>query len=315
LWYIRTDAIVHSARSKEDVFHCSRILREEASMAEQTKVTVSQLVGMKHKGEKIAMITCYDYPNALLVDRAGMDIVLVGDSLGMTVLGYPNTLPVTMEEMIVFASAVTRACKRAFVIGDMPYMSYQPSEEAAVRNAGRFMSEASCDGIKLEGGRAMAGRVRAIVDSGIPVMGHLGLTPQSASMQGGFKVQARTGDAAKRLLDDCLALEDAGVYSILLELVPARVAEYISSRLSVPTISIGSGAGCDGHCMIYHDVIGMFEAFLPRHVKQYVNVSPVLGEALGKYVTEVREGVYPEAGKHDFKIAEDAFQDFVRQAG
>ncbi|MGE5620501.1 MAG: 3-methyl-2-oxobutanoate hydroxymethyltransferase [Sphingomonadaceae bacterium] len=284
-------------------------------MAEQSKVTVSQLVEMKRKGEKIAMITCYDYPNALLVDRAGMDIVLVGDSLGMTVLGYPNTLPVTMDEMIVFAKAVTRACKRAFVIGDMPYMSYQPSVELAVKNAGRFMSEAGCDGIKLEGGRAMADRVKAIVDSGIPVMGHLGLTPQSASMQGGFKVQARTGDAAKRLLDDALALEDAGVYSILLELVPARVAEYITQRLSVPTISIGSGVGCDGHCMIYHDVIGMFEAFLPKHVKQYCNVSPTLQAALTQFVTEVREKVYPEPGKHDFKISEEAFQDFLKQVG
>ncbi len=283
-------------------------------MAEQSKVTVNQIVDMKRRGEKIAMITCYDYPNALLVDRAGMDIVLVGDSLGMTVLGYPNTLPVTMTEMIIFASAVTRACKRAFVIGDMPYMSYQPSVELAVVNAGRFMSEAACDGIKLEGGRTMASRVKAIVDSGIPVMGHLGLTPQSASMQGGFKVQAKTGDAAKRLLDDCLALEDAGVYSILLELVPAKVAEYITARLSVPTISIGSGTGCDGHCMIYHDVIGMFEAFLPKHVKQYTNISPVLQEALRKNVTEIKEKVYPEAGKHDFKIADDAFEDFVRQA-
>ncbi|MHB1160118.1 MAG: 3-methyl-2-oxobutanoate hydroxymethyltransferase [Chloroflexota bacterium] len=284
-------------------------------MAEQSKVTVSQLVEMKRKGEKIAMITCYDYPNALLVDRAGMDIVLVGDSLGMTVLGYPNTLPVTMDEMIVFASAVTRASKRAFVIGDMPYMSYQPSVELAVKNAGRFMSEAGCDGIKLEGGRTMADRVRAIVDSGIPVMGHLGLTPQSASMQGGFKVQAKTGDSAKRLLDDALALEDAGVYSILLELVPARVAEFITQRLSVPTISIGSGAGCDGHCMIYHDVIGMFEAFLPKHVKQYCNVSPTLQSALTQFVTEVREKAYPEAGKHDFKIGEESFQDFLKQVG
>ncbi len=281
-------------------------------MADQTKVTVGQLVQMKQKGEKISMITCYDYPNALLVDRSGMDIILVGDSLGMTVLGYPNTLPVTMTEMIIFARAVTRACKRAFVIGDMPYMTYQASIEKAVENAGRFMAEAGCDGIKLEGGRAMAGRVKAIVEAGIPVMGHLGLTPQSASMQGGFKVQARTSDAAKRLLEDCQALEEAGVYSILLELVPARVAEYITEKLSVPTISIGSGTGCDGHCMIYHDVIGMFEAFLPRHVKQYANVSPVIQDALNRMVAEIREGVYPEAGKHDFKISDDAFQEFLK---
>ena len=283
-------------------------------MAEQGKVTVGQLVEMKRRGEKIGMITCYDYPNALLVDRAGMDVVLVGDSLGMTVLGYPNTLPVTMTEMIIFAKAVTRACKRAFVIGDMPYMSYQPSVEGSVANAGRFMAEASCDGVKLEGGIAMAERVRAIVAAGIPVMGHLGLTPQSASMQGGFKVQAKTSDSARRLLADCLALEEAGVYSILLELVPARVAEFISSRLSVPTISIGSGAGCDGHCMIYHDVIGMFEAFLPKHVKQYANVSPILQEALNRNVAEIKNGAYPEPGKHDFKIGDEAFNDFLKQA-
>jgi len=281
-------------------------------MAEQGKVTIGQLVEMKRRGEKISMITCYDYPNALLVDRAGMDIVLVGDSLGMTVLGYPNTLPVTMTEMIIFAKAVTRACKRAFVIGDMPYMSYQPSVEGSVANAGRFMAEAACDGVKLEGGIAMAERVRAIVAAGIPVMGHLGLTPQSASMQGGFKVQAKTSDSARRLLDDALALEEAGVYSILLELVPARVAEFISSRLSVPTISIGSGAGCDGHCMIYHDVIGMFEAFLPKHVKQYANVSPILQEALNRNVAEIKNGSYPEPGKHDFKIGDEAFADFLR---
>lgn len=284
-------------------------------MAEQSKVTVSQLVEMKRRGEKISMITCYDYPNALLVDRSGMDIVLVGDSLGMTVLGYPNTLPVTMEEMIIFARAVTRACKRAFVLGDMPYMTYQPSVELAVKNAGRFMAEAACDGIKLEGGRAMADRVKAIVEAGIPVMGHLGLTPQSASMQGGFKVQARTSDAAKRLLDDALALEEAGVFSILLELVPAKVATYITERLSVPTISIGSGVGCDGHCMIYHDVIGMFEAFLPKHVKQYCNISPILQEALNRYVQEVRDKVYPEAEKHSFKISEEAYQEFIKSVG
>lgn len=284
-------------------------------MAEQSKVTVSQLVEMKRRGEKISMITCYDYPNALLVDRSGMDIVLVGDSLGMTVLGYPNTLPVTMEEMIIFARAVTRACKRAFVLGDMPYMTYQPSVELAVKNAGRFMAEAACDGIKLEGGRAMADRVKAIVEAGIPVMGHLGLTPQSASMQGGFKVQARTSDAAKRLLNDALALEEAGVFSILLELVPAKVATYITERLSVPTISIGSGVGCDGHCMIYHDVIGMFEAFLPKHVKQYCNISPILQEALNRYVQEVRDKVYPEAEKHSFKISEEAYQEFIKSVG
>ena len=273
------------------------------------KLTIPDLNAMVEAGTPLTMITCYDYPNARIVDAAGVDIVLVGDSVAMTVLGYPNTLPATMEMMLVFAGAVARGCQRAFVLGDMPYMSYQISDEIAVRNAGRFMAEAGVDGVKLEGGRAMADRVRAIVRAGVPVMGHLGLTPQSASAIGGYKVQARSGAAAIALLDDALALQEAGVFSILLELVPAAVAEIVSSKLEVPTISIGSGAGCSGHCQIYHDAIGMFEAFQPRHAKRYAQVGQVLGEALAAFVREIRDGTYP-GPEHGFKIDREALAAF-----
>lgn len=274
-----------------------------------SKLTIPDLNALVEAGTPLTMITCYDYPNARIVDAAGVDIVLVGDSVAMTVLGYPNTLPATMEMMLVFAGAVARGCQRAFVLGDMPYMSYQISDEVAVRNAGRFMAEAGVDGVKLEGGRAMADRVRAIVRAGVPVMGHLGLTPQSASAIGGYKVQARSGAAAIALLDDALALQAAGVFSILLELVPAAVAEIVSSKLDVPTISIGSGAGCSGHCQIYHDAIGMFEAFQPRHAKRYAQVGQVLGEAMAAFVREIRDGTYP-GPEHGFKIDREALAAF-----
>jgi len=273
------------------------------------KLTIPDLNAMVEAGTPLTMITCYDYPNARIVDAAGVDIVLVGDSVAMTVLGYPNTLPATMEMMLVFAGAVARGCQRAFVLGDMPYMSYQISDEIAVRNAGRFMAAAGVDGVKIEGGRAMADRVRAIVRAGVPVMGHLGLTPQSASAIGGYKVQARSGAAAIALLEDALALQEAGVFSILLELVPAAVAEIVSSKLEVPTISIGSGAGCSGHCQIYHDAIGMFEAFQPRHAKRYAQVGQVLGEALAAFVREIRDGTYP-GPEHGFKIDREALAAF-----
>jgi 3-methyl-2-oxobutanoate hydroxymethyltransferase len=261
----------------------------------------------------ISMITCYDYPNARIVDEAGVDIVLVGDSLAMTVLGHPNTLPATMDIMVVFARAVARACQRAFVIGDMPYMSYQISPTEAIRNAGRFMAEAGVDGVKLEGGRTVIEAARGIVNAGIPVMGHLGLTPQSASAIGGYKVQGRTTDAAIALLEDALALEEAGCFAILLELIPARVAEIINEKLSIPTISIGSGPGCDGHCQIYHDVIGMFEAFTPRHAKRYAEVGALLREALKQYVADIRERRYPTE-EHSFKVPAEVLRAFLDYA-
>ncbi|MGI6379268.1 MAG: 3-methyl-2-oxobutanoate hydroxymethyltransferase [Anaerolineae bacterium] len=265
------------------------------------KLTMPDLMAKTADREPLTMITCYDYPNARVVDAAGVDIVLVGDSVAMTVLGYSNTLPATMEMMLVFAGAVARGCQRAFVLGDMPYMTYQVSDEEAVRNAGRYMAEAGVDGIKLEGGRAMADRVRAITQAGVPVMGHLGLTPQSASAIGGYKVQGRSGEAAIALLEDALALQEAGVFSILLELVPAAVAEIITAKLEVPTISIGSGAGCSGHCQIYHDAIGMFDAFQPRHAKRYAEVGQTLEQAMTAFVREIRDGTYP-GPEHSFKV-------------
>mgnify|MGYP001080089078 FL=1 len=274
-----------------------------------TKLTIPDLNAMVAAGTPLTMITCYDYPNAQIVDAAGVDIVLVGDSVAMTVLGYPNTLPATMEMMLVFAGAVARGCQRAFVLGDMPYMSYQISNEEAVRNAGRFMAAAGVDGVKLEGGRAMAQRVRAITQAGVPVMGHLGLTPQSASAIGGYKVQARSGAAAIALLEDALALQEAGVFAILLELVPAAVAELVTAKLDVPTISIGSGAGCSGQCQIYHDAIGMFEAFQPRHAKRYAEVGRTLDGGLTAFVREIREGTYP-GPEHSFKIDREALAEF-----
>jgi 3-methyl-2-oxobutanoate hydroxymethyltransferase len=277
------------------------------------KLTIPDLLARVKEGVPLSMITCYDYPSACIIDRAGVDIVLVGDSVAMTVLGYPNTLPATMDMMVVFARAVARGCKRAFVIGDMPYMTYQISASEAIRNAGRFMAEAGVDGIKLEGGRNMVEAVRGIVRAGIPVMGHLGLTPQSASMIGGYKVQGRSGGAAIALLEDALALQEAGVFAILLELVPARVAAVITEKLSVPTISIGSGAECSGQCQIFHDAIGMFEAFTPRHAKRYAEVGATIRTAMEAFVRDIQGRAYP-GPEHSFKIEREALQEFLAYA-
>jgi len=283
-------------------------------MSERTKVTVQRLQEMKQKGEKITMITAYDYPTGVLVDRAGIDIVLVGDSLGMTVLGWDSTLPVTMDDMISHARAVTRGCKMGFVLGDMPYMSYQPSVADAVRNAGRFMAEAGTDGVKLEGGRAMADRVEAIVNAGIPVMGHLGLTPQSMAALGGFKVQARSAAAAKQLWLDAKALEEAGVFAILLECVPARVAGLIARKMSIPIIGIGSGIECDGQCLIFHDVFGLYPKFTPKFAKVYANAGELILNGLQSYIGEVKQGAFPEP-KHSFSISDEEFQQFEEMIG
>lgn len=277
------------------------------------KLTIPELWAMAEAGTPLSMITCYDFPSARLIDAAGVDIVLVGDSVAMTVLGHPNTLPATMDMMVIFAGAVARGCERAFVLGDMPYMSYQVSVPEAIRNAGRFMAEAGVDGVKLEGGRTMVGAVEGIVSAGIPVMGHLGLTPQSASAIGGYRVQGRSAATALALLDDALALEEAGVFAILLELVPARVAEVISQKVSVPTISIGSGSGCDGHCQIYHDAIGMFEAFTPRHAKRYAEVGATLREALARFQAEIKDSTYP-GPEHAFRIGAEELRAFLAGA-
>ena len=262
---------------------------------DRKKVAIPTLHGKKARGEPITMVTAYDYPGALAADAAGIDMILVGDSLGMVVLGYESTVPVTMDEMIIHTTAVKRGAKFAFIVGDMPFLSYQTDCKEAIRNAGRFMKEGGCDAVKLEGGAEMAGTLKAIVDAGIPVMGHIGLTPQSASKLGGYRVQGKTARAALKLIDDALALEQAGAFSLVLETVPDRVAELVSQRLSIPTIGIGAGAGCDGQVLVFHDLLGYFDRFSPRHNKRYANIRETIVNALNQYRSEVESRAFPTA--------------------
>lgn len=270
---------------------------------ERKKITPVDIQAMKRAGRKITMLTAYDYPTALLEDRAGIDIILVGDSVGMTVLGYENTLPVTMEEMIHHTRAVTRGAKSALIIGDMPFMSYQTSEREAVLNAGRFMKEGGADAVKLEGGASVKETVRAIVRAGIPVMGHIGLTPQTMSMLGGFKVQGKDAKTAQKIIEDALALEDAGAFSVLLEAIPGAIAEKITKRLSVPTVGIGAGVHCDGQVLVVHDLLGLFDRFTPKFAKRYVNLSELMLKAFESYREEVLSGQFP-TDEHSFHIDE-----------
>jgi len=283
-------------------------------MSERTKVTVPQLQQMKRAGQKITMITAYDYPTGVWAERAAIDILLVGDSMAMTVLGYPNTLPATMSELIAHSQAVNRGNSNSFVLGDMPYMSYQPSVEMAVQNAGRFMSEGGCDGIKLEGGAPMADRVEAIVNSGIPVMGHLGLTPQSMSMLGGFKAQGKDALMAKSIIDDARVLEEAGAFSILLEAVPSKVSKLVTERAEIPIIGIGAGPDCDGQVVIFHDMFGLYPAFTPKFAKQYADLGKTIVEGLERYADEVRDGVFPEP-KHCFTISDEQYEELLALLG
>ncbi|MFB3925738.1 MAG: 3-methyl-2-oxobutanoate hydroxymethyltransferase [Syntrophales bacterium] len=263
------------------------------------KITVSVVRAMKEKGEKIAMLTAYDYPTAAAADEAGLDLILVGDSLGMVVLGYESTLPVTMDDMIHHTKAVSRAVKRAMVIGDMPFMSYQASVDDAVSNAGRFLQEAGAHGVKLEGGREVAEVTRRICAAGIPVMAHLGLTPQSVHQLGGYKVQAKESAAAQKLLEDAKILEEAGAFSIVLECIPADLAEKVSKSLSIPTIGIGAGVHCDGQVLVIHDMLGMFERFTPKFVKKYAQLNVHIKKAVEQYIEEVKAGVFP-GKEHSF---------------
>ncbi len=264
------------------------------------KVTTATVRDMKKKGEKIAMITAYDYPTAAAVDEAGIDLILVGDSLAMVVLGYDSTLPVTMDVMIHHTKAVTRAVSRALVIGDMPFLSYQVSVEEAVRNAGRFLQEAGAQAVKLEGGREVAEVTRRIAAAGIPVMAHLGLTPQAVHQLGGYKVQGKGNEAATRILEDAKILEEAGAFSVVLECVPAELGRVITEALSIPTIGIGGGIHCDGQVLVLHDLLGMFERFTPKFVKKYANLNAQMKEAVGKYIDEVRQGQFP-GPEHSFQ--------------
>ncbi len=281
-------------------------------MAEQRKkVSLPVLFDKMAKKIPLTMITCYDYPMAYLVEQAGIDIVLVGDSLGMTILGFDSTLPVTMNDMIRHAQAVRRGTPNSWLIGDMPYMSYQASDESAVLNAGRFMAEAACDGIKLEGGQEVCSRVRAVVAAGIPVMGHLGLTPQSVSSLGGFRLQGKSGKQAKKIVDDAKALEEAGAMAILLELVPDQVCQIITERAKVPIISLGSGPNAHGQLLIFHDMFGLYPRFTPKMAKQYGDAGKVIGDGLKTYVDEVTRKVFPEPERY-FGIKDEEFAELKR---
>jgi 3-methyl-2-oxobutanoate hydroxymethyltransferase len=271
----------------------------------ESRVTVRDFVRKKEQGERLVLLTAYDYPTALYVDAAGVDGILVGDTLGMVVLGYESTLPVTMEEMLHHTRAVTRAAKRSLVIADLPFLSYQASEDEAVRNAGRMLKEGGAHAVKIEGGRRVAGLVHRLVEAGIPVMGHLGMTPQSVRAFGGFRVQGKGKVAGRRLLEDARLLEEAGAFAIVLELIPSELAGAITGAVHIPTIGIGAGPGCDGEVQVFHDLLGLFEWFVPRHTKRYAQLGSIIQSAVARYVDEVRRGLFPteENAFHDADAA------------
>jgi 3-methyl-2-oxobutanoate hydroxymethyltransferase len=277
-------------------------------MTDRKKVMLPTLMQKMADNVPITMITCYDYAMAYLVEKAGVDMVLVGDSLGMTMLGYDSTLPVTMDDMVRHAQAVRRGTPNGWLIGDMPYMTYQPSVETAIRQAGRFMAEAACDAVKLEGGAEMADRMEGIARSGIPVMGHLGLTPQSMSALGGFKVQGKDAARARKIVDDARALENAGAYSILLEMVPDRVCQLVTERAGVPIISLGSGPHAHGQLLIFHDMFGLYPRFKPKMAKVYGNAGEVILNGLQQYVSEVTGRQFPQS-ENWFGIKDEQFEE------
>jgi 3-methyl-2-oxobutanoate hydroxymethyltransferase len=282
-----------------------------ATVVPPKKLTVPDVVAMKRDGKRITMMTAYDAAFARLVDRAGIDVLLVGDSAGMVVLGYPNTVPVTMDNMIQMAAAVSRGASRPLLIGDMPFGSYQTGPTDALRNASRFLKEAGMDAVKIEGGRETADTVRTLVENGISVMAHVGLTPQRVAQLGGFKTQAKSARAARRLIDDALALEDAGAFSIVLESIPAPVAAMVTERLAIPTIGIGAGLDCDGQVLVLHDVLGLYGDFKPKFAKRYADIGAQVETALRAFDAEVRAGTFPDA-EHSFTMKE-AELDALRQ--
>ena len=267
-------------------------------MNKQQKVT-SLGIRQQKGGEKITMLTAYDYPTAKILDETGIDILLVGDSSGTVIAGYENTLPVTLEQTIYHTQAVVRGVKRALVVADLPFMSYQISVEDARRNAGRVMKETNCGAVKLEGGVNMKETIKGLVDIDIPVMGHIGLTPQSVHRLGGFKVQGTTQEQFDSILADAEAVEEAGAFSCVMECVPDQLARLITERLSIPTIGIGAGTDCDGQVLVIHDMLGLFDRFRPKFVKQYVNLTPIIQEAVGNFIKEIKEGVFP-GPEHSF---------------
>ena len=273
------------------------------------KKMIHDFYRMKEAGEKITWLTSYDFPTAQFAEAAGIDMLLVGDSLGMCVYGYPNTIPVTMDQCIVHCDAVRRGAPNTFIIGDMPFMSYQTSPEKAVENAGRFLKESAVDAIKLEGGRRILPMVRAILDAGIVVVGHIGLTPQSSGQLGGHKAQGRTVESAQALIEDALALEREGIQMLLLEAIPPEVGRFITQRLAIPVLSIGAGQHCDGQLLIVSDLIGQFQAFTPKFVKKYCNVAQTVTDAMKQYADDVRAGRFPE-DQHCYHMLDGEFEKF-----
>lgn len=281
---------------------------------DRKKVTIHLIEAMKTRHEVISMLTAYDYPTALVMDQVGLDIILVGDSLGMVVLGYDSTLPVTMDEMIHHCKAVARGAKYALLVGDMPFLSYQISISEAVRNAGRFLQEGGMNAVKLEGGSEWVETIRAIINAGIPVMGHLGLTPQSVFKLGGYRPQGRDAEAAYKLLEDALILQEAGCFSLVLESIPGRLAQLVSQRLNIPTLGIGAGAGCDGQVLVTHDLLGIFERFTPRFVKRYANLAGTMREAFSEFKTEVKANTFP-GEEHTVEIDDDEWRRLEERIG
>ena len=269
--------------------------------------TITTFKEQKLKGDKITMLTAYDYSTAKLMDNAGINGILIGDSLGMTMLGYEDTLSVTMEDMIHHTACVARGAKNALVVADMPFMSYQVSVEEAVRNAGRLMKEGRAQAVKLEGGASVCKQIKAITEASIPVMAHLGLTPQSVNAFGGFKVQGKSLEAARTLIEDAKRVEEAGAFSVVLECVPAALAKIITETLSIPTIGIGAGAGCDGQILVYQDMLGMYSVFTPKFVKKFANVGQVMTQAFADYIKETKEGTFPTV-EQSFKIDEEIIE-------
>jgi len=276
------------------------------------KMTLHRLQAMKDRREPITMLTAYDYPTATLMDQAGIDVILVGDSVGMVVHGFENTLPVTMDMMVMHCQAVRRGARRALLVADMPFMSYQASVSDALRNAARLLAEGGADAVKLEGGQSVAATVRALVETGIAVMGHIGLTPQSVSALGGFKVQGGSIEDAHRLLDDARALEAAGAFSLVLEAVPARLATLITETVRVPTIGIGAGAGCDGQVLVTHDVLGLYDRLTPKFARKYADLSEAIRQALSAFAEDVRARAFP-APEHEFSISNDVWETLVSE--
>jgi 3-methyl-2-oxobutanoate hydroxymethyltransferase len=274
------------------------------------KLPLTELQEMTSRGDPIVMVTAYDYPSGRLADAAGMDIVLVGDSAAMTILGHSTTVPATMDEMMMLTRAVTRGARRPLVVADMPFGSFQVSDEDALRNAIRFVKDAAADAVKLEGAGPSLSRAAALVGAGIPVMGHIGLTPQSATMLGGFRAQGRTAEKARRLLEDAIALEEAGCFALVLEAVPAPVAARISETLVIPTIGIGSGAECDGQVLVLHDLLGLYEGRSPRFAKRYADIGDDIRAALERFGAEVRSGAFP-AEEHTYAMPEDELEAFL----